>query len=442
MRVWRGGQPRRGVIHYDDDDHRRLPHVVKFSGGRSSGLMLLILLENGLLDAQRGDVVLFTNTSAEHPATYDFVRKMKRVTEDSGIPFFIAQLQTFETVVRGEWRRRLSYRLVNDRPRTRGNTKGYSRRGEVFEETIAYSGMLPTVHTRVCTTLMKMFVTREFLSDWLAARQTLPELGHRAGAALSTPADFLRIHRAGRGTMSPDQIARRWKRLARLPTFRPRQTCREFTTADLPAEANRLVSGSVYGDRCWLFGDSPAPFVTFLGFRAGENARFQRMTERNRGQRTPGQDTQPPGEHSYAPLFNLGIDQKRVFRFWQRQPEHIRPHLPEDLNLSNCVFCFLKGRRSLSDLHRHKERIEELLPESIRSKRNGRKAPDSILWWERLEDGFKRESNTGDRSFGMFGLKDLSYQRIRKEAETGERKAASPAGAPGDDLALSCECTD
>ena len=74
---WRGGRKRRGIVHYEENDHRSAPQVVKFSGGRSSGLMLLILLENGVLKAERGDVVLFTNTSAEHPATYDFVRKLK-----------------------------------------------------------------------------------------------------------------------------------------------------------------------------------------------------------------------------------------------------------------------------------------------------------------------------------------------------------------------------
>ena len=50
------------------------PHVVMFSGGRSSGYMLALALHNGLLRAERGDVVIFNNTSAEHPATYDFVR--------------------------------------------------------------------------------------------------------------------------------------------------------------------------------------------------------------------------------------------------------------------------------------------------------------------------------------------------------------------------------
>lgn len=53
------------------------PHVVKFSGGRSSGMMLMRLLEQGKLNPTRGDVIVFNNTSVEHPATYEFTRKLK-----------------------------------------------------------------------------------------------------------------------------------------------------------------------------------------------------------------------------------------------------------------------------------------------------------------------------------------------------------------------------
>lgn len=66
---------------YESLNHEDLPHVVKFSGGRTSGMMLFVLLESGLLKAERGDVVLFNNTSAEHPQTYDFVRRCKQVVE-------------------------------------------------------------------------------------------------------------------------------------------------------------------------------------------------------------------------------------------------------------------------------------------------------------------------------------------------------------------------
>ena len=44
-------------FRYRAKRHRELPHVVKFSGGRSSGMLLFALLENDLLKQQRGDVV-------------------------------------------------------------------------------------------------------------------------------------------------------------------------------------------------------------------------------------------------------------------------------------------------------------------------------------------------------------------------------------------------
>ena len=64
-------------FRYRAKGHRDLPHVVKFSGGRSSGMLLFALLENKILDPERGDVIVFNNTSSEHPDTYRFVQDCK-----------------------------------------------------------------------------------------------------------------------------------------------------------------------------------------------------------------------------------------------------------------------------------------------------------------------------------------------------------------------------
>ncbi|MDE0480273.1 MAG: hypothetical protein OXI13_11685, partial [Gammaproteobacteria bacterium] len=56
------------TLRYRSKKHAELPHVFKFSGGRTSGMLLFTLLENGLLDSARGDVIVFNNTSAEHRA--------------------------------------------------------------------------------------------------------------------------------------------------------------------------------------------------------------------------------------------------------------------------------------------------------------------------------------------------------------------------------------
>ena len=447
FRVWKGGKSRSRVIHYEDSEHSQIPHVVKFSGGRSSGLMLLLMLKNGALSAARGDVVLFTNTSAEHPVTYDFVRKIKRVTEQAGIPFLIAQLQTIETVVAGDWRRRLTYRLANARPVSKDNPRGYSCRGEVFEEAIAWTGMLPSVHTRICTTLMKMFVTREFLSDWFAGTETLPQQGHDFGAPQCDPEAAFRIHQRNRGTMSREECDMRQKLLSRRPTVRPQQHLRHFTSVKRAREVNQYHKASIAGQKCSLFGTNAAPFLTFLGFRAGEVARYQRMIQRNRGEATPGHDTHPTNEYSYAPLYNLRYDQKDVVAFWSKQPSKMRPYLPVDMNLSNCVFCFLKGYQALADINKRKREFERKLPKSLRQRCQDRNTPNSLGWWEKFEKKHNRRSDkksvNGDspQRFGMFGLRDYSYSELRlyrskRNAKNGKKHRLLPQET------LNCECTD
>ena len=127
-------------FRYMDKHHSELPHVVKFSGGRSSGMLLLTLLANGILKPERGDVVVFNNTSSEHPNTYEFVRECKAATEERGIPFFMVEFQTFEDARKGEWTRLPSYRLVNDEQWSDDNLDGFHWKGEVFEEVMSWSG--------------------------------------------------------------------------------------------------------------------------------------------------------------------------------------------------------------------------------------------------------------------------------------------------------------
>ena len=102
---------------YDSPQRKDLPHVIKFSGGRSSGMLLKLFLDNDLLSAKRGDVVIFNNTSAEHPATYDFTRKCADYTEGKfGIPFFWIEFATYEDAHGGEWTRSPTFKLVNRMP--------------------------------------------------------------------------------------------------------------------------------------------------------------------------------------------------------------------------------------------------------------------------------------------------------------------------------------
>lgn len=75
-----------------------IPSIVSFSGGRTSAMMLLNLLEQGKLQPWRGDCVVFNNTAAEHPATYGFVSRLKQITEQQyNMPFFMLEFCTYET---------------------------------------------------------------------------------------------------------------------------------------------------------------------------------------------------------------------------------------------------------------------------------------------------------------------------------------------------------
>ena len=103
-------------------------------------MLLFTLLENRILDANRRDVIVFNNTSAEHPGTYRFARDCKKVSSRYGIPFFWVEFQTYEDARNGEWTRLPSYRLVNDQPKSPDNPDGFHWRGEVFEELLSWSG--------------------------------------------------------------------------------------------------------------------------------------------------------------------------------------------------------------------------------------------------------------------------------------------------------------
>lgn len=56
-------------IKYRQKFLKNVPHVVKLSGGRSSAYMFMALLQQNLLSMERGDVIVFNNTAAEHPET-------------------------------------------------------------------------------------------------------------------------------------------------------------------------------------------------------------------------------------------------------------------------------------------------------------------------------------------------------------------------------------
>ena len=185
------------------EQYEELPHILKFSGGRSSATLAFLLAESGQLRAERGVAILFANTSAEHPETYAFARECKRRLEgDFGIPFFWFEFCTVEDASRGGYLRRSSYRLVRPEPVER-DPRGYRSRGEVFEEMLSYQGVLPNPHRRSCTAKLKLYPSHLLLSEWLGGTAGPSHAGHFGEISYVTPESALSTYRRNRGT-APD----------------------------------------------------------------------------------------------------------------------------------------------------------------------------------------------------------------------------------------------
>ncbi|MYG93459.1 MAG: phosphoadenosine phosphosulfate reductase family protein [Acidimicrobiia bacterium] len=152
--------------------------MVSFSGGRSSAALAFMAAKEGLLRPERGDVVLFANTSAEHPGTYEFAARCKdRLETEFGLPVLWFEFCTVEDAWRGEYRRKASYRLVKPIPIEK-DTDGFRSSGELFEEMVSWQGMLPNPHSRTCTARLKLYPAHELISEWLGQTDGPAHAGH------------------------------------------------------------------------------------------------------------------------------------------------------------------------------------------------------------------------------------------------------------------------
>lgn len=217
-------------IRYRDPSHEELPHIVSFSGGRSSAAMAIMAARAGLLNPERGDLLVFANTSAEHPGTYDFAAKCKeRIEEDFGLPFLWFEFCTVEDAWRGAYWRRESYRLVKPVP-VEGDPSGYRSGGEVFEEMLCLQGMLPNPHSRTCTAKLKLYPAHKLLADWLGGTAGPAHAGHfwpepaaGGGGETRLPGTICRELRAARWHRCPciRSETRASSRVAPIPKGRP-----------------------------------------------------------------------------------------------------------------------------------------------------------------------------------------------------------------------------
>ncbi len=419
------------------------PHIVKFSGGRSSGMMLMNLLEQNKLNPERGDVVLFNNTSAEHSATYEFVRKMKKLTEEKyNIPFFWIEYQTYEDASPSHsWVRMPTYRLVNEKPYSKKNPSGYHHRGEVFEEVISLSGYLPSALSRTCTHAMKIFITNNFLADWFSQKKSIERLGHYGDSARITDDSVIETHKKNGGAVPKNILLAKKEFVRGRPFIRQEQHFSDFTGARICFD-NEQIRESTLGDEAQLYGDLAVEYVSYLGIRSDEQRRIVKIQDRiDKAQNKSGRSffSQPHGEKILAPLIDENITREAVIEFWEKQDFDL--DLPKTGIFSNCVFCPLKGKAKLLQLV-----IEELK----RNSSNGtRPTPESIEWWIEIEEKYSRDLEaekrviTSDKTpkyVGFFGATmELIYVKLRQQAVDGSKIDKELLEQ---ETSLPCDCMD
>ena len=419
---------------YRSRTHSRLPHVVKFSGGRSSAMLLFTLLENQILKAERGDVVVFNNTSCEHPETYRFAAECKSRTEKNyGIPFFFIEFQTYEDARQGEWRRLPSYRLVNDRPVSDKNPAGFHWRGEVFEEVVSHKAYLPSPYRRVCTTHLKLEPTREFLADWLASKPGIEALGHGSTESLVDLDEMCQRHeRAGGGVPHEILLDKRRFVLDRPPN-RPAQSYAEFSCA-FQGFDNPTTAGGVFGGRA-RFGAGAAEYVALIGLRGDEPLRVARVQARASD---PHANAGYEGEHVYMPFASMHVSRDDVNQFWKCQEWNLG--LDPAGDLSNCVYCFMKGAKKLGAVHAAMQD-----PPASAELGPTRGTPSDIEWWRSIEHTYRRDLVEEKRprrqpsdltKIGFFGLSDFNYDVVAQSGSAPDVLAAF------EDSILPCECTE
>lgn len=414
-------------LRYRGKKHSSLPHILKFSGGRSSAMLLFILLENNLLRQDRGDVVVFNNTSAEHPSTYEFVRECMQVSRKYGIPFFWIEFQTYEDARYGEWTRLPTYRLVNSAPKSNSNPDGFHWRGEVFEELLSWTGFVPNQFTRTCTKHLKFETTRNFLKDWLGSKSNIPRLGHHGEKSRVDPKYCYEQHRKNSGRV-PEKIFRSkrsyvWSR----PHFRPEQSFKDFCTNWREFE-NSTLEEKIFGGKV-SFGSDGAEYVSLIGLRGDEPSRVQRIQERSA-------ERGCEGEFVYMPLNEMNVSRNNVNDFWGLQDFDLE--LSKDTPLSNCVYCFLKGVENLESVH--KQLSHEFAPEDTGLAYGSLEGtPSDIDWWKKIDSKYSRDLVAEGREIrsdvsriGFFGNQEFSYSHLTDGRDVESLKESM----------LPCDCTE
>lgn len=353
------------AVEYRAAYHADLPHVVKLSGGRTSGYLAMKI--GASLSRERGDLMLFNNTSAEHPETYDFLCLLKkRIESDFQIPVFFLQYMSLKNA---NGFRGASYRLVNERPKSADNPDGYAWRGEVYEELISATGYLPQVMSRSCTHRLKKQPTIDMMTDWLYHRQPCRQ-GDRTEPSIE---EWYASHQRRNGRKSFAKFCQMRSYVRNVSGERPAQRYEEFSSVYQP------------------FRGGEDAFVSLIGLRGDEPHRIARIEKLRRPNHTD-----PVDEHAYCPLRESTVED--VNDYWRSSSLDLE--LPYEDNVGNCAYCFLKGQKSLAATLRWQYQ-------------NGAEpnTPADLGWWQRIESTYGSPRRDGNGSVGFF-REPLSYDNL------------------------------
>ena len=384
--------------------------------------MVLSLARNGALNPDRGDLVLFANTTAEHPATYDFTARVcDELEARHAIPCLWYEFCTVEESTKAGWSRRPSYRLVR---RTRATpdddpaVPGYSDDGCAFEELASLKRMLPNRSLRFCTQFLKVLPGITLISEWLGGGAGPAAAGHYHGRPLTSAA--VDASRYSGTRLAPEEVARIAQFVHSRPWMRPSQSWADFTVAPARGNAGAMPRADVAG----LTGP-PVQYVTLLGLRSDEpervnRAHFEAMLADGANNSHCRHESHPAGEIIATPLADAGADKDRVDAFWRQQPYD----LAIDRSKGNCVYCFMKGAPAL-------RRLAAAENGAVPGNPPG---PVSIRWWADIEARYAGPSDDPDaRQFKFLAFRSPSYAEI----------AAAPDGSARQRGAtLPCACTD
>ena len=421
----------RAALAYRDPNHERLPHVVRFSGGRSSALMTLRLASEGVLRHDRGDVVLFANTTAEHPGTYEFAQEVcEEIEGQFGVPCLWYEGCAVEAATRVGYTRSRTFRLVRRVPEADGDDPrwpGYRSRGEAFEEMVSWT-RLPSRWRRMCTTELKVRPGHDLVAEWLFGGPGPARQGHHRDVSLASAAVVAGRYR---GVLDRNEREARLQVACGEPWARPQQDWQDFTTVDL----DRPEGGPRGRVDIWGRFGVAQQFVSILGLRADEPERVRTAMWRSLiaegAAGTHCRDRiQPPGELVYCPLSDIGVTEEEVRSFWAGRPYDLR--IPD--GAGNCVYCFLKGPAALARLAAQIDDCDDELDSYAKG------TPVDIRWWSRLEEAYGRPSTNQEGRIGMFH--DTDYESIMSRVARPDPSSVNGCDSGGDDLRVPCSCTD